>query len=153
MGACEVASRRLTPIAAAHAVNIPLLLTVFVLAIGLGTAARVWGAPAQLMQTLAPWQTAGVAAGASVIVNNLPAAMLLAAGASAHPRALLIGLNLGPNLALTGSLSAILWMRVARAPGARPSALTYSRLGLLLVPCSIAAALSVLTLFAPHEHV
>lgn len=153
IAACQVALRRFTPMTAVRAVNIPLLVTVFVLAIGLGTAARVWGAPAQLMQTLAPWQTAGFAAGASVIVNNLPAAMLLATGAPAHPRALLIGLNLGPNLALTGSLSAILWMRVARAAGARPSAATYSRLGLILVPCSIAAALSALILLAPHGHV
>lgn len=153
IAASQVALRRLTPMSAARAVSLPLLLTVFVLAIGLGTAARVWGAPAQLMQTLTPWQTAGLAVGASVIVNNLPAAMLLAPGAPAHPRALLIGLNLGPNLALTGSLSAILWMRVARATGARPSAVMYSRLGLLLVPCSTAAALSALILFAPQGHV
>jgi arsenical pump membrane protein len=60
---------------------------------------------------------------------------------------LLIGLNLGPNLALTGSLSAILWMRVAIATGAKPSALTYSRLGLVLVHCSIAASLAALAAF------
>jgi arsenical pump membrane protein len=123
---------------------------VFVLAVVLGSAARAWGTPAQLMQMLAPWQTAGLAAGASVIMNNPPAAMLLGSGVPAHPRALLIGLNLGPNLALTGSLSAILWMRVARATGAQPSAITYSRLGLVLVPCSIAAALLALILVAPQ---
>jgi arsenical pump membrane protein len=145
--------RQLPPTAAARTLSAPLLLGVFVLAVGLGSAARLWGTPAQLMQTLAPWQTAGFAAGASVIVNNLPAAMLLASGVPAHPRALLIGLNLGPNLALSGSLSALLWMRVARATGAKPSAATYTRLGLVLVPCSIAAALVALILFAPHGHV
>jgi arsenical pump membrane protein len=150
---CQVALRRLPPTAAARTLSAPLLLGVFVLAVGLGSAARLWGTPAQLMQTLAPWQTAGFAAGASVIVNNLPAAMLLASGVPAHPRALLIGLNLGPNLALSGSLSALLWMRVARATGAKPSAATYTRLGLVLVPCSIAAALVALILFAPHGHV
>jgi arsenical pump membrane protein len=41
-----------------------------------------------------------------VIVNNLPAAVLLTPHAPPHPRALLIGLNLGPSLAVTGSLSA-----------------------------------------------
>jgi hypothetical protein len=59
------------------------------------------------------------------------------------------GLNLGPNLALSGSLSAALWMRVATATGSQPSASTYFRLGLLLVPCSIAAGLVALTAFSP----
>ena len=71
--------------------------------------------------------------------------MLLAARVPAHPQALLIGLNLGPNLAVTGSLSAFLWLRVARNHGARPSARTYSLLGLVLVPVSIAASLAALS--------
>jgi arsenical pump membrane protein len=66
-----------------------------------------------------------------------------------HPRALLIGLNLGPNLAITGSLSAVLWLRVARGLGARPSARTYSLLSIVLVPVSLAAALAALWLTAP----
>jgi Na+/H+ antiporter NhaD/arsenite permease-like protein len=47
---------------------------------------------------------------------------------------------------VTGSLSAVLWLRVARSHGARPSALTYSLLGLVLVlvPVSIAASLAAL---------
>ena len=49
-------------------------------------------------------------------------------------RALLLGLDLGPNLAVTGSLSAVLWLQVARADGARPSILRYTLLGLVLVP-------------------
>ncbi len=145
----QVALRRLAPTAAMRALNIPLLLGVFVLAVGLGAIARVWGAPGQLMHSLGSWQTAGLAAGGSVIVNNLPAAMLLASTIPAHPRALLLGLNLGPNLALTGSLSAVLWMRVATATGSRPSALTYSKLGLIVVPCTVAAGLAALAVFAP----
>ncbi len=62
----------------------------------------------------------------------------------AHPRALLIGLNLGPNLAVTGSLSAVLWLRVARSNDARPSARTYTLLGLVVVPVSIAESLAAL---------
>ena len=79
-------------------------------------------------------------------MNNLPAAVLLTPHAPAHPRALLIGLNLGPNLAVTGSLSAVLWLRVARSLGARPSALRYSRIGVVLVPVSVAASLAALFL-------
>jgi arsenical pump membrane protein len=145
----QVALRRLPVGAAVRALNIPLLLGVFVLAVGLGAVARVWGAPGKLVHSLGSWQTAGLAAGASVIVNNLPAAMLLASTTPAHPRALLLGLNLGPNLALTGSLSAVLWMRVALATGSKPSALTFSRLGLVVVPCTIAAGLAALTVFSP----
>jgi arsenical pump membrane protein len=61
---------------------------------------------------------------------------------------LLIGLDLGPNLVITGSLSAIFWMRVARTEGARPSALTYSKVGLVLVPLSVTAALLALSAFS-----
>ena len=77
-------------------------------------------------------------------VNNLPAAVLLAPHRPAHPEGLLLGLNLGPNLAVTGSLSALLWYQAARRVGARPWARTYSRIG--LVPLSIAAALAALAL-------
>jgi arsenical pump membrane protein len=61
----------------------------------------------------------------------------------AHPRALLLGLDLGPNLAVTGSLSAVLWLQVARAAGARPSVVRYTLLGLVLVPLTLVAALLV----------
>ncbi|HUZ82574.1 MAG TPA: hypothetical protein VMU73_10045, partial [Gaiellaceae bacterium] len=67
-----------------------------------------------------------------------------ATGTPAHARALLIGLNLGPNLAVTGSLSAFLWLRVARSLGAKPSARAYTLLGLVVVPLSIAASLAAL---------
>jgi arsenical pump membrane protein len=74
-------------------------------------------------------------------VNNLPAAVILSAQPPAHPRALLLGLDLGPNLAVTGALSAVLWLQVARTEGARPSVLRYSLLGLVLVPVSLGLAL------------
>jgi arsenical pump membrane protein len=84
-----------------------------------------------------------------VLVNNLPAAVLLASHQPAHPRALLLGLNLGPNLAVTGSLSALIWFRAARTLEARPSAARLTRLGIALVPLSIAASAVALKLFAP----
>jgi arsenical pump membrane protein len=59
---------------------------------------------------------------------------------------LLIGLNLGPNLLFTGSLSTYLWYRAARGAGARPSLARASLLGLALVPLTIAAALGALRL-------
>jgi arsenical pump membrane protein len=79
-----------------------------------------------------------------VLVNNLPAAVLLSAQPAPHPNALLLGLDLGPNLAVTGSLSAVLWLQAARAVGAHASITTYTRLGLILVPLTLAAALATL---------
>lgn len=66
-------------------------------------------------------------------------------------RALLLGLNLGPNLAVTGSLSAYLWLQAAHAVGADASIRAYSRLGLALVPLTLAGALGALTLYAPQS--
>ena len=45
---------------------------------------------------------------------------------------------------MTGSLAWILWLRAARAAGARPPVARAARLGALAVPLSIAAALGVL---------
>jgi arsenical pump membrane protein len=150
VAAGQVAVGRLSPAAVARAVSAPLLLGVLAVSVALGTLARVWGAPGHLMSSLSSWETAAVSAVASVLVNNLPAAMLFSSQAPPHPRALLLGLNLGPNLAITGSLSAILWLRVARGAGARPSVATYSRLGVILVPVSLGAALVALAVFAPQ---
>jgi arsenical pump membrane protein len=79
-------------------------------------------------------------------VNILPAAVLFSARPAAHPQALLLGLNLGPNLAVTGSLSAILWLQAARTVDAAPSVATYTRLGLVLVPLTLAATIPTLAI-------
>jgi arsenical pump membrane protein len=86
-----------------------------------------------------------VAAVSSVLVNNLPAASLLASRRPNHPFSLLIGLNLGPNLFATGSLAWIIWFRAARSAGAQPSISRAARLGIVVVPLSMAAALGALT--------
>lgn len=118
----------------------------FVLAVAVGSISRSWHGPENLVGSLDSWQTAAAGTVAAIGLNNLPASMLFASNPPVHARALLIGLNLGPNLAVTGSLSAFLWLRVARSLGARPSARTYSLLGLAVVPVSVAAALAALAL-------
>lgn len=50
---------------------------------------------------------------------------------------------------VAGSLSAFLWLRVARNLGAEASPLTHTRLGTALVPLSLAAAVAALWLVAP----
>jgi arsenical pump membrane protein len=119
----------------------------FGVVLAFGTLARVWSGPARLLGSAGTWGATGLGALGAVLINNLPAAMLLSAHAPTHPRALLIGLNLGPNLAVTGSLSAVLWFRAARAVGADASARTFSRIGLALAPLGAAAALVSLRVF------
>ena len=126
-------------------VGVPVLVGLFGIAVALGTLGRLWSGPANVLGHLDTWASAGLAAVLSVVVNNLPAASLLAARTPSHPFALLIGLNLGPNLFVTGSLAWILWLKAARMAGASPSIARASRLGLIAVPLSMAAALVVLS--------
>ena len=144
----QVAIGKLTLPFATRAVNVPVLTGLFVVATALGTVARLWDGPGRLMASLGSWATAWVGVGTASLINNLPAAVLLSARPPAHPRALLIGLDLGPNLVITGSLSAIFWMRVARAEKAEPSAWTYTKVGLVLVPLSVTASLLALSAFS-----
>ena len=131
---------------AAQVLGVPVLVALFGLAVALGTLGRSWAGPATLLSHLDVWGTAAVAALTSVAVNNLPAASLLAARQPPHPFALLIGLNVGPNLFVTGSLAWILWLRAARSAGGHPDVRRASLLGVLSVPLAIAAAVGVLVL-------
>jgi arsenical pump membrane protein len=143
-GAVATVAARVSRERIAAIVDVRVLGGLFVLAVLLGGVGRWWNGPASLVDSVGRWPTAAVAAVASVLVNNLPAAVLLTPHAPAHPRALLLGLNLGPNLAITGSLSAFLWLRIARTLGASPSIARYSRIGIVLVPVTMCASLLVL---------
>lgn len=120
-----------------------MLGILFSVTVALGTCARLWSGPAGLLGPSGAWATAGIGVVASLLTNNLPATVLLATGPVPHPDALLLGLDLGPNLAVTGSLAAVLWLQAARAAGARPSIATYTRLGIVLVPLTLAATLAL----------
>jgi arsenical pump membrane protein len=144
------ARRRERPDRVLEVLGVPVLVGLFGLAVALGTVGRAWSGPADMLGHLDSWSTAAVAAVATVLVNNLPAASLLAARMPHQPYALLIGLNLGPNLFVSGSLAWILWLRAARSAGARPSIAHASRLGAVAVPLSMAAALAALALAGPR---
>ncbi len=132
--------------AALRILGVPTLVALFGLAVALGTLGRSWSGPATVLAHLNAWGTAAVAAFTSVAVNNLPAASLLAARRPPHPFSLLIGLNVGPNLFVTGSLAWILWLRAARAAGGRPDVRRASLLGLASVPLALTAGVGVLVL-------
>jgi arsenical pump membrane protein len=139
--AWRVLRRRAKLAPALAALGLPLLAGLFCLVVALGIGARSGFLPLGWLASAGPAATAGVAGLTSVAVNNLPAAVLLSSTGHLQSQALLIGLNVGPNLAVTGSLAVLLWWRAARGAGLRPSVLAYSRQGLLLAPAAALAAL------------
>jgi arsenical pump membrane protein len=79
-------------------------------------------------------------AGLSNVMNNLPSG-LLAGGAletvEVHPQirdAVLIGVDLGPNLSVTGSLATVLWLIALRREGEQISGWKFFKAGLLVMP-------------------
>jgi arsenical pump membrane protein len=63
---------------------------------------------------------------------------------------LLVGLDIGPNLFVTGSLAWILWLRAAKTAGAAPSIAKATRLGLVTAPLAMGGALGVLAVTGIH---
>ncbi|MBS1679559.1 MAG: hypothetical protein JST08_19465 [Actinobacteria bacterium] len=139
----ELVRSRIDPADVWRVLGLPSLAAAFVLTVALGTLARHWDGPAELIAGASGPETAGLAAISAVFVNNLPAAALYSAHAVDHPRMLLLGLNVGPNLAVTGALSALLWFRAAREVDARPSPAEFSRRGIPLALVAMAAAIVV----------
>jgi arsenical pump membrane protein len=85
---------------------------------------------------------AGLAAALSNLVNNLPATLVLLSVLGHHPYpglvlAVLLGVNIGPNLTYVGSLATLLWRRVLAGREAAPTLREFLRLGALTVPTSL----------------
>jgi arsenical pump membrane protein len=96
---------------------------------------------------------AGVAVGvASNLINNLPAGLIAgtavqAAGVPPNvASAILIGVDIGPNLSVTGSLATILWLGALRRDGIQVKAWDFLKLGLLIMPPALLLALGGLLL-------
>ena len=89
----------------------------------------------------------GTLAFASNLMNNLPAGLIAgSAAAQAHPPklvvdALLIVVDLGPNLSVTGSLATILWLQVIRREGQDVSFWRFLKVGMVVMPPALVAAL------------
>ncbi len=140
----RVVQRRASVAGATAVLGLPVLVGLFGLAVALGALGRSWSGPTTLLTHLDAWETAGLAAVLSVLVNNLPAASLLAARTPPHPYELLVGLNVGPNLFVSGSLAWVLWWRSARRVGASPSLRRATLLGVLSAPLAIVVAVAIL---------
>ncbi len=127
------------------AVANPVLLgPLFGLAVGVGWLGRVWSAPGHWLDHASLVHTVVATALGSVLLNNLPAASLIAGHHVAHPLAAIIGLDLGPNLFVTGALSSLLWWRVATANGVRPALGRLTILGVVTGLVTLATATALL---------
>lgn len=154
LGARGLIQRRSTITGIARSANVPFLA--FVLALGVVVQAVMDAGLESAMGHVLPTGTGlvsllGIAAVAAVLanlVNNLPAVLVLlplvAAGGPAAVLAVLIGVNIGPNLTYVGSLSNLLWRRVLSSRGNRTNAVEFSLLGLLTVPITLVLAVVAL---------
>ncbi len=115
------------------------------LAVALGTLARATSFPSSTVTHAGTWAAAGVAAVGSVLVNNLPAAAMLASRHVRAPAGLLVGLDLGPNLFVTGSLAWFVWARAIRGAAATVRVRDAVVRGASLAPLGIAAACASLS--------
>ncbi|MEU2751864.1 arsenic transporter [Streptomyces collinus] len=148
--------RRATPLTVVRSAS-PAFLA-FVLALGVVVRAVVDHGLADALRRVLPDGSGlltllGVAALAAVLanlINNLPAVLvLLPLTAGAGPGAVLavlLGVNIGPNLTYVGSLATLLWRRIVQRHGHRVGLGEFTRLGLLAVPAALVPAVVALWL-------
>lgn len=103
-------------------------------------------------ESLGPYLGSSVAAFSVAIgnnlLNNLPLG-LIAGGtlAAAHTHSLmtnavLIGVDLGPNLSVTGSLATILWLIALRKEKVNVGAIDFLKVGAIAMPAALAASMA-----------
>ena len=84
---------------------------------------------------------------ANNLVNNLPAGLIVGAtidAAHVHGllvHAVLLGIDLGPNLSVTGSLATILWLLALRKEDVQVSFFDFLKVGALAMPAALACAI------------
>jgi arsenical pump membrane protein len=102
--------------------------------------------------TLAVLGAGGSTALASNVINNLPAGLIAASSVAAlhgHDAvrvAVAIGIDLGPNLSVTGSLATVLWLIALRRESIEIGAWSFLRVGALVMPPALLLALESLAL-------
>ncbi|GAB2612240.1 arsenic transporter [Paractinoplanes abujensis] len=147
--------RRVGPRTLIREANLPfcafvLALGVVVLAVQRHGLERFLGAVvpdhADLLGLLA---VAALAALLANLLNNLPATLALLPVVEAKPGlllAMLIGVNVGPNLTYVGSLATLLWRQILHTHDAAPDPRDFLKLGVLTVPPALVAGVLALWL-------
>jgi arsenical pump membrane protein len=132
---------------------LPLVAGLFVLVEGLQQTGVI-DTLSQLLRAASDRSVVATAWGAGILVtiagnllNNLPAGLIAGSAVSvAHvsPQvtgAILVGVDLGPNLSVTGSLATILWLVALRREGLHVTAWTFLRVGVIAMPPALLLAL------------
>jgi arsenical pump membrane protein len=152
LGVRSLAQRRSTVSGIVNSVNVPFLA--FVLCLGVVVKAVMLHGLDEAMRAVLPsgdtflvlLGIAAVAAVLSNVVNNLPAVLVLlplvAVSGPAAILAVLIGVNIGPNLTYAGSLANLLWRRVVRQHELPAPMGEFSRIGLCTTPVTLFAAVA-----------
>ncbi len=122
------------------------------------------GAVTRALQEMKAWRplTAALTSGFGIallsnLMNNLPSGLISgaavkAAGAAGPLRnAVLIGVDLGPNLSVTGSLATILWLIAIRREGQEVGFWKFLKWGALVMPPALALAILALLLTAGRD--
>ena len=156
LAARALARRRTTPLSVLGAADVPFLA--FVLGLGVVVEAVVSNGLGSALAPLLPSGTslpallavAALAAALANVCNNLPAVLVLlplaAPSGAGAVLAVLLGVNIGPNLTYTGSLATLLWRRTLHRHGSAPDLAEFTRLGLLTVPAGLIIAVLALWL-------
>jgi arsenical pump membrane protein len=130
----------------------------FVLALGVVVSAAGNHGLSSVVDSLLPHGASlpallGVAAVSAVLanlVNNLPATLIIVAVVSSSAPgavlAMLIGVNVGPNLTYVGSLATLLWRRIVHAHDEDVDTREFLKLGALTVPVTLVTATAALWL-------
>ena len=159
-----LALRRQSPLPVLKDVSwsvLPLVAGLFILVEGLNRTgalpalARVLKEAATASPQATSWISGIAVALASNLLNNLPMGLIAAttsqaAQVPAHVTgAILIGVDLGPNLSVTGSLATILWLIALRREGEYVGAMRFLRLGLVVMPPALLLSLAALWAVSP----
>ncbi len=138
---------------------LPLVAGLFVMVEALSHVGTIRALSALLHQavaqspTFAAWAAGLSTAIATNIANNLPVGLVAGSvAASDHLpqsviRAILIGVDLGPNISVTGSLATILWLTALRREKIEVSAWRFLTIGLIVTPPALVAALAAAILW------
>jgi arsenical pump membrane protein len=137
---------------------LPLVAGLFVLVEGL-IRTGVIGQLAHALHAAAAGSPAGASMSAGLLtalacnlMNNLPTGLIVGSAAASTPLpahvtgALLVGVDLGPNLSVTGSLATILWLVALRREGGHVSAWDFLRIGVVVTIPALLLSLAVLAL-------
>ncbi len=134
------------PLVAGLFVIVEALQSAGLLSLGLSGLRALAQTPAWIAKGTAAFVVALLSNG----MNNLPVALMSGAairhaqetGVVAH--AILIGVDLGPNLSVTGSLATILWLIALRREKVEITAWEFLQIGVIAMPVALIASLLVL---------